>query len=112
MLRSGCEATGRPGGQEPMDTQDTRKCVTAAVMVTACRIVAPTCEDQEVCHTHVPDGRMVPEHVVGLLHDSKEISTMILLGCRGGRSPPCTPQNQCGEPLACRGSVAALDRGQ
>jgi hypothetical protein len=31
-----------------MDTQDTRKRVTAAVMVTAYRIVAPTCEDEVV----------------------------------------------------------------
>jgi hypothetical protein len=49
--------------------QDTRKRVTAAVMVTACRIVALTCEDEAVRHTHVPGGRMAPEHVVRLLHD-------------------------------------------
>jgi hypothetical protein len=49
--------------------QDTRKRVTAAVMVTACRIVAPPCEDEAVRHTHVPRGRMAPEHVIRLLHD-------------------------------------------
>ena len=49
--------------------QDTRKRVTAAVMVTACGIVAPPCADEAVRHTHVPRGWKAPEHVVRLLHD-------------------------------------------
>ena len=49
--------------------QDTRKRVTAAVMVTACRIVAPPCADEAVRYTYVPRGWMAPEHVVRLLHD-------------------------------------------
>ena len=63
MQKAGAEAKSQS------IAQDTRKCVTAAVMVTACRIVAPTCEDEAVRHTHVARGRMAPEHIVRLLHD-------------------------------------------
>jgi len=63
MQKAGAEA------KRQWIAQDTRKRVTAAVMGTACRIVAPPCADEAVRHTHVPRGRMVPEHVVRLLHD-------------------------------------------
>ena len=63
MQKAGAEATSQ------WLAQDTRKRVTAAVMVTACRIVAPPCEDEAVRHTHAPRGWMAPEHVVRRLHD-------------------------------------------
>ena len=63
MQKAGAEATSQ------WLAQDTRQRVTAAVLVTACRIVAPPCEDEAVRYTYMPRGRMAPEHVVRLLHD-------------------------------------------
>ena len=46
MQKAGAEAKSQ------WIAQDTRKRVTAAVLVTAYHIVAPTCEDEAVRHTH------------------------------------------------------------
>ena len=63
MQKAGAEA------KRQSIAQDTRKRVTAAAIVTACRIVALPCADEAVRHTHVSHWRMAPEHVVRLLHD-------------------------------------------